>query len=66
MTAPPIIVAHLTLAGSAAPDEVRIVVIAPGVVTTSATVQRQRPPVGQTPVPGLPPLPVVVSDVEAP
>ena len=56
MTTPPIIVAHLTLAGSAAPDEVRIVVIAPGVVTTSATVQRQGPPAE-----GLPPLVVVDS-----
>ena len=54
MTAPPIIVAHLHLAGSAAADEVRIVVIAPGVVTTSATVQRQGPPAE-----GLPPLVVV-------
>ena len=54
MTASPIIVAHLTLAGSAAADEVRIVIIAPGVVTTSATVQRQGPPAE-----GLPPLVVV-------
>lgn len=66
MTAPPIILARLTLAGASVGEEVRIVCAGPGVVTTSATVQRQRPPVGQTPAPGLPPLPVVVGDVEAP
>ena len=54
MTTPPIIVAHLHCAGSAAADEVRLVVLAPGVVTTSATVQRQG-----APAEGLPPLVVV-------
>ena len=54
MPTPPIIVAQLHLAGSASADEVRVVTIAPGVVTTSATVQRQGPPSE-----GLPPLVVV-------
>ncbi len=66
MTTPPIILAHLHLAGASVGEEVRIVCVGRGVVSTSATVQRQRPPVGQTSAPGLPPLPVVVGDVEAP
>lgn len=66
MTPADTILVSVHLTGAHDGSEVRVYSYGAGVTVTSATVQRQRPPVGQTSAPGLPPLLVVVDDVEAP